>query len=339
MDRYKARINLYGSTQRERLLNRQKKLLSNKLPNSLSYKDILLNGEPSQLIINSGTQPYYKEFESLPGQDINIGDYVEWANSHWLVVTCDYDDELYKDGKLNQCNWLLKWQNEDGRIIERWAVVSSSSGNDGIDDDKTLTLGADQLSVCIPVDEESVKIAKSEKKKFFIDNNTTNPTTYELTNPRNVINTFNGHGVTSWIVKECAYTPTKEELETGVCGYIAAKTIQGSSDTSNSTPNAACYGAITYKGSKSLVAGGNAKTFSFEPTDQSGNPIDTAFTWHWYIADPFQELLSVTITPENKCKIKVEYGDLIVGETLKLMVTDENNAEIISENIEIGGGL
>ena len=170
MDRYEARINLHGTTQRECAKNRLITHLNDKTQHSLSCKNILLNGVETQLIINSGTQPYYKEFQSLPSQEINIGDYIEWANSHWIVTTCDSDDEIYRDGKLEQCNYLLKWQNEVGEIIERWAVISSASKyNDGTTSNNVITLGSDQLSVIIPLDEEAIKLKKSMGKKFFID--------------------------------------------------------------------------------------------------------------------------------------------------------------------------
>lgn len=204
--------------------NRTIQNLTRKAPDSLSYKDVLINGVGSQLVIDSGTQPYYKEFKTLPGGEINIGDYVDWAGSHWIVETCDFDGEIYRDGKMNQCNYLLKWQNEHGRIIERWAFIQSASKyNDGTDGNNVVTLGSDQLSVMIPVDRESLKLRKQMEVKFFIDNNKEDPTTYELTGTGNVVDTFNGHGVTAWIVKECAYTPSEDDLKFGVCNYQPPK--------------------------------------------------------------------------------------------------------------------
>lgn len=226
IDRYAARINLHGATQRERMKNRTIQNLTRKAPDSLSYKDVLINGVESQLVIDSGTQPYYKEFKTLPGGEINIGDYVEWAGSHWIVETCDFDGEIYRDGKMNQCNYLLKWQNEHGRIIERWAFIQSASKyNDGTDGNNVVTLGSDQLSVMIPVDRESLKLRKQHNMKFFIDNNKEDPTTYELTGTGNVVDTFNRHGVTAWIVKECAYTPGEDDLKFGVCNYKTQEEI------------------------------------------------------------------------------------------------------------------
>lgn len=275
-DTYNERINLDGNTQRDRVINRFKSQLQRKAPSNPSYKPIKLNGEETYLVINSGTQKYYKEFEAMPCQDINIGDYVEWANSYWLVTGCDSDDEIYKDGKLEQCNWLLKWQNEKGEIIERWAVIMSASKyNDGTDSNNVIALGSDQLSVQIPVDEESMKLKKSMSKKFFIDCFSANPTAYELTGTGNVVNTYNGHGVTAWIVKECAYTPTEDDLKYGVCNYHSPTTPTDPPETDETAVLSA-----TINGNSEIKLGYN-RTYTVTFTDKNGNVVDNSdLTWN-----------------------------------------------------------
>lgn len=312
MDRYEARMSLHGTTQRERVKNRLKQHLNDRLPNSLSYKDIILNGEKTQLIINSGTQTYYKDFQSLPDQEINIGDYVEWANSHWIVVTCDSDDEIYKDGKLEQCNYLLKWQNELGKIIERWAIIQSASKyNDGTDSNAVLSLGSDQLSIIIPIDEESIKLKKSMSKKFFIDNNKEDPTAYELTGTGNVPDTYNSHGITSWIVKECAYTASEDDLKYGVCNYKAVdiedttpSTPEGGNETSVLSAN------ISFKGSQELKIGGSTKTLTGSFVDMNDNITTDIGVWEVITIDELLPCLEYTIT-DNTLKINVLDTDLI----------------------------
>lgn len=342
MGRYEERINLYGTTQRERLLNRQKQLLSNKLPNSLSYKDILLNGEPSQLVINTGTQPYYKEFESLLGQEINIGDYVEWANSHWLVVTCDSDDEVYRDGKLNQCNWLLKWQNDKGEIIERWAVVNSASKyNDGTNGNKILTLGSDQLSVVIPVDEESIKLKKSQSRKFFIDNNMGDPTVYELTNPGNVVNTYNGHGVTDWIVKETQYNPTADDLKYGVCDYIAPATSPALSESNNTDVDGSPIlftPKITFKGNQELKVGGNYKSITGYFEDSDGVQLSDVGKWEVITIDELLPYIQYTIS-DNILKIKVTDDEFAIGGKVRIQFSDIKKSISTYINFDIVSGF
>src|SRR5574344_58228 len=312
-DIYNKRLNTNGSTERDRQLERLKTNIENHAPHSLSYKSILLNGEPCNLIINTGTQPYYKEFETLPGQSINIGDYVDFANKKWLVTTADADDEVYIDGRLEECNWLLKWQNETGEIIERWAVIMSASKyNDGTSGNNVIVLGSDQLSIKIPVDEESLKLKKSMSKKFFIDNDSTNPTTYELTGTGNVSDTYGGHGVTSWIVKECAYSPTADDLKYGVCNYIAPTTP---SHPENPDETVDLF-ASTISGNTSLKVG-FPRTYSVIFVDENGDELsDVDFTWN--IVSEFNDDITSTIDGNN-ITLQVDNEDY-VDEQIKLQI-------------------
>lgn len=323
MDRYTARINLHGTTQRERMVNRTKANLQNKVVDSLSYKTIKLNGIETQLVINEGTQPYYKEFESMPGQEINIGDYIEWANSWWLVTTCDYDDELYRNGKLQQCNYLLKWQNELGEIIERHAVIlSASKYNDGLAESNVISLGSDKLSINIPLDAEALKLKKSMAKKFFIDNNKEDPTAYLLANTGNVADTYNGHGITHWIVEECAYTASEDDLKYGVCDYISPTTPE--EDDKTTILSGAITGTIS--GNKNLKVG-FARTYTASLIDEDGNTVEWSDDFYWNIVGD----IDVGLTENgNQIELLVEDEDLI-DETCVLQVVETEDNSVITE--------
>lgn len=311
MDRYTARINLHGTTQRERMVNRTKANLQNKVVDSLSYKTIKLNGVETQLIINEGTQPYYKEFESIPGQEINIGDYIEWANSWWLVTTCDYDDELYRNGKLQQCNYLLKWQNELGEIIERHAVIlSASKYNDGLAESNVISLGSDKLSINIPLDAEALKLKKSMAKKFFIDNNKEDPTAYLLANTGNVADTYNGHGITHWIVEECAYTASEDDLKYGVCDYVSPTTPPEEDDKTTILSNNITG---TISGNKNLKVG-FSRTYTANLVNEDENAVEWSDEFKWNIVCDFE----VSLTESgNQVELLVDDEDL-VDEMFKL---------------------
>ena len=265
----------------------------------------------------------------MPDQEINIGDYVEFANSYWLVMTCDYDDEVYKDGKLYQCNYLLKWQNEKGEIIERWAVIlSASKYNDGTEGNNYITLGSDQLSIAIPLDEESLKLKKSMSKKFFIDNNKDNPTTYELTGTGNVPDTYNGHGVTSWIVKECAYSPTEDDLKYGVCNYVDYSSPTPPSEPT--TPDETEDLSATISGTSNLRIG-VTRTYTATLSDKDGNAVQWDNTkYGWNVASDFDVKQTVT---ENKISLTVEDEDFIDSSFILQVIKLDDNS-VLSE-IEI----
>lgn len=326
---YNKRLTVNGNTSRERRVNHLKDTIIRKSVDNPSYKNILLNGEETQLVINSGTQPYYKEFQSLPSQEINIGDYVEWANSHWIVVTCDSDDEIYKDGKLNQCNYLLKWQNELGEIIERWAVIQSASKyNDGTDSNAVITLGSDQLSIIVPIDSETIKLKKSMSKKFFIDGNTEDPTTYELTGTGNVPDTYNGHGITSWIVKECAYTATEDDLKYGVCNYKAVDTEEDPTTTPENTDEMTDLRA-TISGNKNLKVG-FSRTYTATITDIDGNAVEWDNTYSWNVISDFEVGQEV-----NSYKIKLIIEDEELIDSSFILQVIQNNAVVAELEITV----
>lgn len=318
MDRYTARINLHGHTQRERTLQYVKRNLSQNLPASLSCKDVKINGVNTQLIINSGTQTYYKEFETIPGQTVQIhrGDYVEWAGTHWLVTSCDSDNELYKDGSLTQCNWLLKWQNEAGEIIERWAVIlSASKYNDGTTGNNVIQLGSDQLSVQVPVDSESLKLKKSMGKRFFIDHNSDDPTTYELTGTGNVIDTYDGHGTTFWIVKECAYTPSLEDLKYGICAYFVPDVH------SPTIPDESNKILAVIQGNEFLVIG-KSRTYTVDFLNPDGSSqSNEKISFRWNLKSEISDKITKTYYDNDISKISLYIGDTTcIGAYLLLQI-------------------
>lgn len=235
LGRYEARVLLKGATERDRRIARIKDDMFNKIMRNPSYKpnaiitDSYGDERSVGLVINRGTQEYYKEFQALPDTPIYAGDYVHWGRGIWVVQSCSTDDETYKRGALWQCNWLMKWQNSKGEIVERWCFASSASKyNEGVEQDKVFTLGSDQCKVYMPVDEEVLAVTKKKEMCFIIDNaNDGQPRVYEAHNPSNVYSTFDVlkgddgklHGVTDWILKETTFTLTEKDLEYGVCGY------------------------------------------------------------------------------------------------------------------------
>ena len=108
---YQARVNQRGTTDRERTLYYEKQHLKSLAVNSLSCKSCKVNGVDQLLVIDDGTLPYYKDVKSLPDEYFDAGDYVEWADAMWLMVSCDWDKEVYTYGKSNSAT-----MSSNGRI-------------------------------------------------------------------------------------------------------------------------------------------------------------------------------------------------------------------------------
>lgn len=226
MDRYTARMTQHGTTQRERIVNRLKTNLNNKLQDNPSYKSVKLNGEETNLIINTSTKPYYKEFQSLPDQKILAGDYVEWADSTWLVLNADSDDEVYIDGNLRQCQHRIYWQKADGTIVSRYAYTeNASSYSNGETGNNTITLQSNQFMVYLPYDEETAELDNGKRVHMSRSNAKCKP--YELTRPDDITYGFGEKGVLNIIFTQTQYNQENDKLITledgtqaWICDYI-----------------------------------------------------------------------------------------------------------------------
>ena len=305
-DTYKSRLHLRGSTNRERELYREKRELTLNAVNSLSCKDCLVNGVPQKLVIDDGTLPYYKEVKSLPDEYFNAGDYVEWADAMWLMVSCDWDKEVYTYGKMQQCNYVLKWQNANADVIERWSVVlSASKYNNGEKYNNVIVVGSNQLMVYLPIDEETLKLRSD--KRLMVDFNTESPKCYDITRVDTVTMgydgtaepRYDGKGCILLVLTETEINPDVDRIDLMLCDYINPNDIPHPSPIN-----------ITYSGSPSIRIGGR-KTFTAETENEVVFSLVNS------------ALLDGKLTMEqtgNKCVVKCANNSALVGATFKVEV-------------------
>lgn len=253
MDRYTARINSQGNSQRQRYINRLVQQYQNKLPDNPAYKKVKLNGKETHLLIRSGTKPYYKEFQGLPGQRILAGDYIEWADHTWLVYEADSDGEIYIDGSLRQCQFKLYWQKEDGSIIYRYAWVQNASAyNNGESGNSTIVLQSNQFMVYMSYDEETKLLNNGLRMHMSKENSLCRP--YTLTRPDDLTYGYGENGVLNMIFTQAQFNETTDslvELDTGenvwICNYHSSTHATPPSQYEPTTLFASISGSDTLK--------------------------------------------------------------------------------------------
>ena len=340
MDRYTARMTQHGTTQRERIVNRLKTNLNNKLQDNPSYKSVKLNGEETYLIINTSTKPYYKEFQSLPDQKILAGDYVEWADSMWLVLNADSDDEVYTDGNLRQCQHRIYWQKADGMIVSRYAYTeNASSYSNGETGNNIITLESNQFMVYLPYDEETAELDNGKRVHMSRSNSKCKP--YELTRPDDITYGFGEKGVLNIIFTQTQYNQENDKLITledgtqaWICDYIDSPTPPSEPTTPDETADLSAE--ITFKGD--LQCGyWNVYTVNF--TDKNGNAVDwnTAnFTWNVVSTCGIENDIE-QYGQDNKIRLKID-DDTYVGEKFTLQCVIGESA-VGSVDIKVIEGL
>lgn len=225
MGRYEDRIAAIGLTRRERNKFHTGEYLSRHLKESLAYKEgVELNGVKTNLVIDYGNQTYEKRFRTMVNGfnddfvEVLVGDYIKFADSMWIVHDADSDKEMYIDGKMYQCNYLLRWQDETGKIIERWTHIQNASAyNTGKDYSRQTTIGTNQLMIYLPIDSDTRKLDRD--KRVYCDF-TDAKVRYKFARVDSVSETFGKGGLLYIIATEDMEHHDADNDELEICDYV-----------------------------------------------------------------------------------------------------------------------
>lgn len=221
---YDNQVEARGATRREAILSREKRRLSEKLRNSLSYFSVEIGdytymGEQNVSIANSDNLNE-KFIFTLPDEDIACGSLVRWMDNYWLVTEKDANVEVYTRCKMVQCNYLLKWVDEDHMIQEQWCIVEDGTKYlTGEYEDRSFvtTRGDSRIAVTLPRDIRTAKL--NRKNRFLIDDPEAGQMlAYALTKPLRFGSVYNGHGVFKFVMQEVNSTED-DSFEYGIADY------------------------------------------------------------------------------------------------------------------------
>ena len=304
---------------------------------TIDYHVVKRNGEPFELLIIKDTDnnTFKKKIKSRPSEPFNLGDYIEWNNQIWLVTLLNTDDKTYHSGYMYLCTVPLRWQNSEGKIIERFSYAEDftkySSGTTG---NSTITIGDNQYGLTIPIDDETKKLNRD--MRFCIDfDDSDKPDIYKLTNRKTHLsnNTYFGRGgIITLTVSFDAFNPNDDKkviMEDGqevwICNYNNSHTpLPPTPPVSDETTD---LSAVISGDSELQIGFSNTYTVTF--TDKkNGSPVD------WNIADFIWNIVSnfdidQTIN-NNEIELYIENEDL-ADEKFKLQVIVNNI--VLAENI------
>lgn len=223
-DVYESRANAHGRTRREAELRKEYHKLSTKTKNSLSYFPVLIDGEDRNVSIINSDNLNEKTMFSLPGEDFECGGLVEWADNYWLIWEKDANNEIYTRVKLLQCNYLLKWVDENHEIHEQWCVVEDGTKYlTGELEDRAfvVTRGDSRIAIKIGKNEHTVKFGRTHR--FIIDEeDSPAKQAFLLTKPLKVGRSYsskNGRkGVFMFVLQEVV-TTDNDNLELNIADY------------------------------------------------------------------------------------------------------------------------
>lgn len=262
---------------------------------------------------NGVTMKFQTEIEN----PIIVGDIIyDSIKDEYLLCTESFDiDGVHWQGKFTLCNWILRWQNENGDILEYPCHdINSTQYNSGEQSNKQFTIGSSQHMVTLPCDENTVIL--SSPQRFFLDKNTKQPTSFMVTQNDTTSYNYGKKGLVKVTLMECANNSATDRIDLGICDYIDKNAIR----TDNAEDVFVSKSVIAYNTTK-IKSGGDLQVFVGKFFDSNGNEVADVVP-KWEIVCDFVNALQVRESG-NQISIGIDNDDYI-DEELKLVLSDSN---------------
>lgn len=331
----KERMKISGFTPREEMIRDGQNLLKEELEHDTSYSPTMYfydaeNEKDDRLANlrvygrkNSSLNGNYMNFLTTYDNPVKIGDYIHDTkdDTYWLVHTSFNVNDVEYMGKLIQCNYLLKWQLSDGRIVQRFCnIVSASKYDTGENGNSTIVLSSNNFTILMGYCEEALEL---EEKRVFIDIRKQPKKVFKITRGDDVLyNAGNIGMLLSFIADKTEFNQEKDNQELGICDYIDSSSTPSEPTTPDETED--LFGTIS--GSKNLKVNIPA-TYTATIYDSDGNES----TWDdavnaWRIVSDFEVKTEI-----NRNKITIIVDEDYEDSSFILRTVKSSNDSILAE--------
>lgn len=257
------------------------------------------------------------KFQTLHDTPIDVGDIIYNSKENkYLICTESYNiNDIHWSGKLTVCNWILKWQNKDGVILEYPCHdINATQYNSGEQSNKQFTIGSSQHMITLPCDKNTVIL--SSPQRFFLDKNTVNPTSFMVTQNDSTSFNYGKKGLVKVTMIECANNNMTDRIDLGICDYRDINNIEND----NSDNVFISKSVISYK-TTTIKSGGDSQVFTAKFFDNNGNEV-TNISPKWEILCDFENKMEI-VKSNNQISISIDNDDYI-DEEFKLILTDSD---------------
>ena len=337
----KERMKVSGISPRDEMIRDGQNLLKEELEHDASYSPTIyfydVENEKDDRLANfrvygrknSSLNGNYMNFLTTYDNPVKIGDYIHDTkdDTYWLVYTAFNVNNIEYTGKLIQCNYLLKWQLSDGKIVQRWTnIVSASKYDTGENGNSTIVLSSNNFTILMGYCDEALEL---EEKRVFIDIRKVPKKVFKITRGDDVLyNAGNIGMLLSFIADKTEFNKDKDNQELRICDYIDSTTTTPPSEPT--IPDETEDLSVTISGTTNLRIG-VTRTYTATLSDKDGNAVqwdDTKYGWN--VVSDFNVKQTVT---ENKISLTVEDEDFIDSSFI-LQVIKLDDSSVIAE-IEI----
>ena len=258
----------------------------------------------------------------VPIGTLHSGDYIFFEDEYWIVDGRPGNNKSYEKATLKECQYKLRWQKDDGTIIERWVYLTSSSKYDvGENGNNTIVLTSNNYLITIPNDEDSMTL---DGKRVFIDLSDVPEKVFKITRNDDVLFAHGSHGGTlNLIADKTEFNKETDNQELRLCDYIDSSPPTSPSEPT--IPDETEDLSVTISGTTNLRIG-VTRNYTATLSDKDGNAVqwdDTKYGWN--VASDFDVNQSVT---ENKISLTVEDEDFIDSSFILQVIKLDDNSVI-----------
>lgn len=346
LDRFNRKMALSGSSIRNEVIKNSQELLKETFADDPSFTSGIYFWQPSthsyadpnELPIRlygrsfSNANGVVVKFQTLIDNPIVVGDMLYDSNDdEYLLCTESFNvDGVHWKGKFSLCNWILKWQNKYGDILEYPCVdINYTQYNSGEQASAKMTIGSSQHMATLPYDENTIAIKSPQR--FFLDRDTETPTSFIVTQNDNTSMFFGKKGLIKITMLECERNNDTDRPDLGICDYFEKDELK----TNNADENKVIKSVISYK-TTTIKSGGSKQKFVGTFVNENGEEINGVST-NWEIICDFADSLIVN-EEGNSLTIGVD-DDSLIDEEFKLVLSDESGNYKSSIIIQIGSLL
>lgn len=316
---YTTRLNVDGVSDRERHINETKRRISQTIINSPSYKS---NG----LAILDTDDPYVKNFAALPGAVVLAGMIKNYGSSKYLVTAVDVDNEVNIRGKLEFCNYELKFLDSSGNPTSRWCCVENAtkynSGVKTVGIDTKIEIGTNQFLVKLPYDSETALINRvysdGNDRRLLLDYGAVTPCAYKITQ----VDRVSYPGIVCLTLTEDTRS-SDDNVTLMIADYYSRV---------SPTPSEPTYPAceITYLYEPVLEVGKGFKKFRSVFYDSEGATETVIPVWNVNVSEPLLAEYILSESQDDYVLLKAT-SELLVGRQVTLTLT--NQAETVTASL------
>ena len=350
LDRFNKKMSYNGGSLRDENIFNSRKLLEETFTDDASFmlgmylwrlglKDYA-NETPVGIRLYSRTYSAANgvtvKFQSLHDTPIIVGDIIyDSKEDEYLICTESHNiDGIHYKGKLTLCNWILKWQNKEGKILEYPCYdINATQYNSGEQSNRQFTIASYQHMITLPCDENTVIL--DTPQRFYLDKNTKNPSSFIVTQNDTTSHNYGKKGLVKLTLYAYPGDSDTDRPDLGICDYIDVDSDVLYDD--NSYECKAAKAVIKYN-TDVIKSGGDMQKFVGEFYDNNSNEVSDIVP-HWTIVCDFADKLQ--LKEDGNCiSIGID-DDLYIDEEFKLICSNDDKDNMLTTDmiIKIGSLL